>query len=324
MSRLVLLVPLAALFACSAPKDGADTSEGADSASDSGVDTDSGIDTDSGVDTDSGAACTPVAEACNGVDDDCDGAVDEEDATDAVDYYADADGDGYGSPGAARAACAQPDGYVTDNRDCDDSSALAYPGGAEVAGDGLDNDCDPNSRVTEYFYDAFQTDSPVTGQWALGYAPDGDRDQFAPMPNYASTDYVGVDRWRYPADEALTIYRNYSTNLVRYGSASFPAQTLILHPGRENRAAVLRWTAPASTECSVEVVFSGCDSTSTNVLVYAGEILLEDDYVDGIAETVSVTTIVPVGANENVDFVVLPNGTQYYDSTCVVGSLACL
>ncbi len=69
-------------------------------------------------------------ELCNGGDDDCDGLVDEDDATDASVWYADADGDGYGDPGSTTAACSQPSGYTADSSDCDDSSADRRAGAA--------------------------------------------------------------------------------------------------------------------------------------------------------------------------------------------------
>jgi hypothetical protein len=56
-------------------------------------------------------------------------------------YYIDADGDGYGS------FTAEPDytggpGYVDNAYDCDDSTSSIHPGATEIAGDGIDNDCD--------------------------------------------------------------------------------------------------------------------------------------------------------------------------------------
>src|SRR5690606_26087491 len=41
-------------------------------------------------------------------------------------YYADADGDGYGNPDDSILGCEAPDGYVTDNTDCDDSDAAVH------------------------------------------------------------------------------------------------------------------------------------------------------------------------------------------------------
>ena len=64
----------------------------------------------------------------NGIDDNCDGEVD------IVEYYLDADGDGYGSQVFTAAQ------GVTNNLDCDDNDAEVHPYTKEIL-DGLDNDC---------------------------------------------------------------------------------------------------------------------------------------------------------------------------------------
>jgi len=54
------------------------------------------------------------------------------------------DGD-FGSPGSANEPCLldrDGDGYVEQTEDCDDTDASVYPGAEEVAGNGVDDDCD--------------------------------------------------------------------------------------------------------------------------------------------------------------------------------------
>lgn len=65
-------------------------------------------------------------------------------------WYPDSDGDGFGNRAGALAACAQPflTAHVTNADDCDDTSALARPGGTEAC-DGVDNNC--NGEVDEGF-----------------------------------------------------------------------------------------------------------------------------------------------------------------------------
>ena len=81
-----------------------------------------------------------AVETCDDVDQDCDGQIDE-DAADAAIWRQDDDGDGFGDASVTLAACDQPEGYVSDDADCDDADATISPDGVEVC-DGLDNDCD--------------------------------------------------------------------------------------------------------------------------------------------------------------------------------------
>jgi hypothetical protein len=73
-----------------------------------------------------------ATEICDGgIDNDCDTYVD--DADDDVDedsfqlWYADLDGDGYGDPGDPLLSCSQPDLYVDNDEDCDDTNPYLGP-----------------------------------------------------------------------------------------------------------------------------------------------------------------------------------------------------
>ena len=82
-------------------------------------------------------------EVCNALDDDCNGLVDDN-ATDFLPFYADADADGYGDPLSIIDACQPPVGYTDDDTDCDDTEDTIFPGAQEYC-DGIDQNCDGNN-----------------------------------------------------------------------------------------------------------------------------------------------------------------------------------
>ena len=96
-------------------------------------------------------------ESCNDIDDDCDGIVDESDASDASFFYADVDLDGYGDGGTSIFGCDQPNGYVDNNDDCDDTSSSISPDATELC-NSTDDDCngiidDPSVLTYESYYE---------------------------------------------------------------------------------------------------------------------------------------------------------------------------
>ncbi|MEC7987025.1 MAG: MopE-related protein, partial [Myxococcota bacterium] len=109
-------------------------------------------------DDDNTAVYTGAVEYCNGEDDVCDGNTDEDDAADAITYYADIDNDGYGDTDSSVNACTQPAQHTIDSADCDDGNNAVYPGADEYC-NGEDDDCDGNTDeddavdATLWYYD---------------------------------------------------------------------------------------------------------------------------------------------------------------------------
>jgi len=125
-----------------------------------------------------GAAINPDAdEVCDEVDNDCDASIDE-DAVDFGTYYADTDEDGYGDPSGSSEACEQPDGYTTDNTDCDDSTSTTYPGADETCNE-VDDDCDTDIDEDATDFSTYYADGDEDGEGDAGVSleacsqPDG-------------------------------------------------------------------------------------------------------------------------------------------------------
>jgi len=115
---------------------------------------------------DADADVNPAAvEYCDDVDNDCDGTTDPDASVDAVDWYTDADGDGYGDPSSAviETSCYGSSGLAADNTDCDDAVASTHPGADETC-NSTDDDCDGTTD-----------EDPTDGEY---FTIDGDGDGF--------------------------------------------------------------------------------------------------------------------------------------------------
>jgi hypothetical protein len=85
-------------------------------------------------------------EICDNLDNNCDGFADNN-AFDAATWYQDMDMDGFGNPLVSFVSCVAPSGYVSDNTDCLDNNPAAYPGGTEIANNGIDEDCNGSDLI---------------------------------------------------------------------------------------------------------------------------------------------------------------------------------
>ncbi|MFT5684520.1 MAG: hypothetical protein ACI8RZ_005461 [Myxococcota bacterium] len=116
-------------------------------------------------------------EVCDSADNNCDGTIDEDDATDALTWYGDADGDGYGDVKVTTLACTQPSGYVDNADDCDDADAERSPETAWYA----DSDADG------YGYSPDRVDSCEQPSGYINNSDDCDDDSDAINPD--ATEY---------------------------------------------------------------------------------------------------------------------------------------
>ena len=97
-------------------------------------------------------------EICDGTDNDCDGTTDGPTALGALTYWVDSDSDNFGAPASPIVSCSQPAGSVTNDDDCNDTTAAIAPGQPEAC-NGIDDDCngsidDGASPLVTFYADA--------------------------------------------------------------------------------------------------------------------------------------------------------------------------
>jgi hypothetical protein len=148
------------------------------------------------ADSDSTRSPGATETVADGTDSDCDG---------AEACYADADGDSY----RTTTTIASADGDCTDageatssvtSGDCDDSSASAYPGATETAGDGVDSSCDgAETCYADADDDGYRVTTTVASTdadcgdagEALSTEPSGDCDDVVPTTHPGAAEIAG-------------------------------------------------------------------------------------------------------------------------------------
>lgn len=129
-----------------------------------------GVDAGTDCDDDDSASYPGADEYCNRTDNDCNGIRDDDYALDAVTWYTDGDGDGYGDPkGSTVISCDEPSGYSDNTEDCNDGESTVNPDALEDCTDGLDNDC--NGSVDDVCtYDNNDADVTIGGFDSYSYS----------------------------------------------------------------------------------------------------------------------------------------------------------
>lgn len=174
-------------------------------------------------------------EICDGLDNDCNGETDEAGGR----WYADQDGDGYGSTEVVGGGC-RPSNATSDIQgDCNDQNAAISPVAEEIC-DGLDNDCD--THIDEYvfltWYHDFDQDGfgdpgvQVTGCLAVpGYVSDNrdcnDLDAQIAPDQYETCDYID-NNCDGQKDEGVSETFYLDLDQDGFGDPHFSAQNCVL------------------------------------------------------------------------------------------------
>ena len=88
-------------------------------------------------------------ELCNGIDDDCNGTVDD---NAGLQYFVDADGDGFGAIGSGIFSCTPIPGRITQGGDCNDANLNIRPGAPDPC-DTIDQNCSGGPFLSTWYQD---------------------------------------------------------------------------------------------------------------------------------------------------------------------------
>lgn len=155
-----------------------------------------------------------AVETCDERDEDCDEVIDE-DPSDEVTFYPDADGDGFGEDDGGITLCAweAPSDWVTTDGDCDDADADIHPEQTEVCDDDIDEDCDGFAQLCTWPDE--DLDLSLHADWAFYSTLEEDKvGRSFPILGGAVSD--SFDVWVYGTGGP------YGENLARFYFASLP------------------------------------------------------------------------------------------------------
>jgi hypothetical protein len=168
------------------------------------------------------------------------------------------------------------------------------------------------------------TNGNPNGVWSYGYFAPGTT---TPLNLYTTTytNFIGGPGWIAWNDPTVgngtvpAAFKNTTGVTETSGTVQLQPGQLAEHPGPNNEAAVVRWTAPASGTYLINVTFSGADlvGTTTDVHVLNGGVSAFDGNVNGFGNSTTFSETLTLPVNFHIDFEVGFGNDQnyFFDST---------
>lgn len=116
-------------------------------------------------------------------------------------------------------------------------------------------------------------------------------------------------------------------NPINAYTVTIPGNTVFLHPGTTSSAdSIIQFTAPTAGAYGISALFSRLDNTNNgdgvSVSIYKNSALLYSSLVTLTQPSASASLNVSLAAGDTLSFGVNNNGTVYYDSTGLTGSIS--
>ena len=160
-----------------------------------------------------------------------------------------------------------------------------------------------------------------TAPWSYGYETTLGG-SFTLFANYTGS-YASMANWlawMYGANPSTpVIAKNNTSSTLIYSTLTQPIDVLLMHPGNLGEYAVLRFTAPTTDTYNISAIFSGLDTTTTDVNILKNNVGIFSDAITGFGDTGSSASSLSMIAGDTLDFAVGygsgSNNTYLNDST---------